>query len=208
MRIYIIVFYINQISIMFDDQFMNAVGKNDVNAVIKRLQKGININDNNDALEYAICEDYVELAKTLIYHGANINIRNGDLLLIACHCNKNNEIVELLLKEGINYVDNPNILIEDCVYMDDDHALTLLIQYNMVTIDVDTKIYTYDRTEILHIFDACVAFKSKNILQLLIDNYPEIIPRNINKTSVNGKDVKKYKFIKMLINKNIVDIPD
>lgn len=73
--------------------------------------------------------------------------------------------------------------------------MELLIQYNIINVDNNESI-----------FYQCLKRKAKNILEFIINNYPEII--HTITISSTKKNIRIYRFIKMLINRNIIDIPD
>jgi len=190
-----------------NQELCDSVMENDINEVIKLINKGANLNYYNGLpLFTSIKENYYELTKLLINENANININEGSLLVTACGSG-NSDIVKLLLDNGINYNGKDSDLIRMCIYNDDSHSLAILIQNNMAKIFPKKTICMYGNINLL-IFDACVLFQAANILQFIIDNYPKIIPNNIHKSLIKQKDVQKYNFIKMLINRNLIDIPD
>jgi hypothetical protein len=176
---------------------------NNIVEVINLIHEGADINYGFGLpIEYAIESNNFELAKVLIDMGAEIYICQ---FLRTAYVS--NEFFELLLNEGIRY-DIDTELIEMCLTNDNDQILALLIRYDIIKIIPNQQIYLYATNEFLSIMDACLRFKAKKILEFFIHNYSEIIPSTINKSLFKRKDIKKHNFIKMLINRNIIDIAD
>jgi len=191
-----------------NDQLIDNIKQNNIDEVIRILDEGVDINYmSNVPIRLAIKLNKYEITKILIDHNANIDHSYGILLHFAC-VRGHNEIVGLLLNEGINY--NKEIygsLIEPCISNDDVDSLRLLIQFNLEELTVDENIRLksdYEET----IWDACLEYKAKNIIEFIINNYSEIIPENINEFPIKQQDIQTYNFIKMLINRNFIDVPD
>jgi hypothetical protein len=189
-------------------QLCARIMENNIDEVIKLIKKGADISySNNFPLVYAVNHNHFEIIKLLIDEGTDININRGALLYAACVHN-NSETVDLLLNEGIQYYDKNNDIINICIYSDNIDILKSLIQYDIVIVTPHHNIYIEECDMDTTIFDACLILKRNNMLQFFITHYPEIIPENINKSFVHEYDIKKYNFIKMLISKNIIDLPD
>jgi len=189
-----------------NQKLCDNVMKNNTNEVIELINKGANIDAYGGMpLMYSIQSNDYPMTKLLLSMNANINIKEGFLLYLACD-KGHYEIVELLLNEGINYTDTYNLLIQLCIQNDDDISLVLLVQHNIVKIIIDQKFYLVEINEWISLFDVCLRNKAKKILQFIIDNYPEITPNH--PLLVKQKTVKKYRFIKMLIDRNIIDVAD
>jgi ankyrin repeat protein len=203
---------------------MQNIRENNIDEIMKILELGIDINDKMNAKETTFedeinmknplvhsieCGNY-EITKLLIDMGADVNINFGYGLMTACR-QGNNDIIRLLVEEGIQFDKehfNPSDLIGQCICHDDVDSLILLINHGIVEIIPHDDLYIERIYDYATIWNACMELRTKNILEFIIDNYPDVIPNNINKSLVNRKDKKKYNFIKMLINRNFIDIPD
>jgi hypothetical protein len=186
-------------------QLVDNIQKNNIDEVIKLLNKGADVNYNNGRpLCYGIDTKDCRMIKLLLDRGA---IMYGVVLCNACDTN-NSEIVELLLKEGINYNGIPDTLINICIFNDDSNSLSLLIQYDIVQITINQKIFFREINKYMTIWNICLKKKKKNMLEFIMNNHPEIIPKIINKSYIKRKDIQKYNFVKMLINRNLIDIPN
>jgi ankyrin repeat protein len=191
-----------------NEQLLNNIEKNNIDEVIKLLNKGADINYNNGKpLDYGIDTKDYQMVKLLLDMGANMD--NGFFLSNTCE-NNNSEIVELLLKEGIDCNEHFDTLVESCIYNDNGNNLSLLIEYGIIQIQMITnqEIYFEDTNKYMLIWDACLEKKKKNILEFIINHYPEIIPNDINTSLIEQQYIQKYNFIKMLINRNLIDVPD
>jgi len=146
-------------------------------------------------ISIAIKFDNYQMTKMLLDKGANVNHDGGYLLCVACRSG-NSAIVQLLLNAGIHYCKNIyGSLVEDCIYSDNIDSLKLLIEFDIVNMINEN--YGSVRNK-------CLEHKSKNIIQFIIDHYPEIVID----IRIKKRDIKKYNFIKMLINRNIIDVAD
>jgi hypothetical protein len=101
-----------------------------------------------------------------------------------------------------------NEVIKLCICNDDIDNLKLLIQYDTIQLVANQTIYFYTINEELLIWNACLKMRAKNILEFIVNHCPEIIPNDIDTSSIEQKDIQKYNFIKMLINRNLIDIPN
>lgn len=207
---------INEQSINYNnEQLIKNINKNNIDEVIKLLHEGADIDCvNGYPLIHSIQKGYYQLTKLLLDMNANININNGIALFFACMYNEN-EITELLLNKGIHYqpIDNDyNEIIMLCIKNDNSYNLELLTEHDIIKIIANQKLnfMDYGTKQIFNlvIFDTCLKHKSKNIIEFLIDNHPEIIPEDIDESLIKQKDIRKYNFIKMLINRNLIDVPD
>jgi ankyrin repeat protein len=192
-----------------NEELIANIKQNNINEVIKLLNAGADINYAfGSPLYYAVASNNYSIVKLLSEKDGNINSNKGYLLRRACKSGYS-EIIELLLNEGINYTKNKNSsLIAWCIYNDDIDSLRLLIQYNIEKLTIEQHIrfdFDYDGGSI---WDICLKYKAKNILEFIINHYPKIIPKDFDKLSIKQKDIQKYNFIKMLINKNLIDVPD
>jgi len=187
-------------------QLLRHIKSNNASEVIKCLENGADINHNDgDPLMFAIMSKNYELTKLLIDNDADVDVHDGILLMIACErpdCEI--KIIELLLQRGISYGYDIDAL-EFCILNDNVDALKLLLQYDAVKMIPDDIFLYNDEHGYVSIYKKCILVKAVNVLEFIINNYPEIIPDN---TFIKDKDIKKYNFIKMLINKNIIDIAD
>lgn len=175
------------------------ISQNDINKVIELINNGADVNYNNLPLFSSIDLGHYEITKVLLDYGANININNGILLNTACD-RDNMEIVELLLKEGIAINKTDIVPIIYCVQNDNVDMLKLLIEYNYFTID---------KNLVRKIWNVCIKTNNrKNILEYIVDNHINLIPKPIRLSSINKNTVKKYNFIGMLVNRNLIDIQD
>lgn len=154
------------------------------------------------ALYASIKKGNYELTKLLLENGAVINEGLGFFLLHACRHN-HDDIVQLLLDNNIKYGKKYELLITACMINDNTNNLILLTQCGIIQ---NLEIYFVNR--ITHILEQCLRRKTPNILQFIIDKYPELVLNNIDCTLVKEIDIHKYKFLKMLIDRNIIDIAD
>jgi len=161
--------------------------------------------DINNQLLINIEQNNIGEVIRLLNEGADINYQDGYLLYIACQCGYH-EIIKILLNEGINYDKQWfGSLLGYCICHDDVDSLKLLIQFDLVNI-VDDKYFINDYNwQQKSIQDLCIEKRAKNIFEFIIDNYPEIIPNDIH---ICKEDIQKYSFIKMLINRDFIDVPD
>lgn len=191
-----------------NDKLIENIDKNNIDEVIKLLDKGADINYHNCLpLITSVETGSLEITKLLLDRGTDINYNHGYLLYFACKY-ISYDMVELLLKEGIQYDRQTHgSLIGFCIVSDDIDSLKILIHFNIIHMiedeyfDIDDDIYTDD----ISIWDACVKYQSENILEFVINNYQQLVPNNIH---IRKKYIKKYNFIKMLVNRNIIDVAD
>jgi len=192
-----------------DNQLMMHIYKNDIEGVIKTLDNGADIDCfESSAIKAAIDRDNYQLVKLLVDRGANIDHYANDLLHIAC-CN--DEIVKLLLDEKIKYINGDQYstnLFDACLYHDNSYSLLMLIEYNMIRITADKVIYFHIDDSFFSIFDVSLRTKKKNVLEFLLNNYPQIVPNDIDRTLIKEEDITTYNFIKMLVNRNLIDLQD
>lgn len=97
-------------------------------------------------------------------------------------------------------------MILDCIIDNDAESLKLLTDNGL----------NFDKS-IEYVFDMLIRERyiadnydtrkrnQNNIIEFLLDNYPDI---RLNNIFVHQEDINKYKFIKMLVNKNMLDLPD
>jgi ankyrin repeat protein len=182
------------------DQFIDEIENNNIEQVNKLLNEGADIHYNNDLpLMISSYRGYYEMTKFLLDNGANINAtyRYNCPIIYAC-LNDHIHILELLLERGANIENNDIIndnIINSCFIKDSIESLKLLIKHG----------FTFD-TYIQNAFTKSVKYKSKNILQFILDNYSQnILNKNI---FVGQKNIKKYRFIRMLVDREIIDLPD
>jgi hypothetical protein len=191
-----------------NELLIDNIKKNNINEIIQLLKNGADIDYNlGIPLYYAIMSESCVTVKLLIDMGADININHGYFLCDTCRYGYG-EITLLLIKEGIIFDTkkyNPILLINLCIPNDDVDSLVALIQHDILKITSNEMLYYPRYNESMSISDACLRFKAKKILEFLINNHREIIP---NKLLVKTNHIEKYNFIKMLIDKNLLDIPD
>jgi hypothetical protein len=86
-------------------------------------------------------------------------------------------------------------LMHHCCYADDIEMLKSLITYG----------FKFDicGSTILNI---CIDNERKNILEFILQNYPDLI-RNYQPMA-DKEQINKYHFIKMLVDRELIDIPD
>lgn len=182
-----------------NDELILCIHNNDINGVITTLEKGANVNCNAYyPMEICVTKGFYEIAKLLIDKGAVITDKNYELYLVDWACQYgHNHIMELLFDNGITLDDCCEInLIKSFMENDDVESFKLLIRHGLKFDTPNNNIY---------IMDKCLEFKKINILQFIADNYLETIPNNIR---IVDEFIKKYHFIKMLINRQIIDIAD
>jgi len=180
-------------------QLMMSICENNVDEVVKLLNKGADINyDHGQPLKYYIQKNNIEVVRLLLDMGSNPNIDGGAPLIYACSIT-NYKMVELLLNEGIDYdKERYGTLIDDCIYNDDVDSLKLLIQFDIIDIINDE---CYESP-----WKICLRHKALNMIEFIIDNYPEMI--HDNETHIRQEDIDKYNFIKMLVDRNLIDVAD
>jgi len=169
---------------------------------------GANVNSNCGlSLISSIESGNYEITKLLVDRNIEINSNHGIALATAFEYNQN-EIIELLIKEGAT-VDSKykNLLVTSCVKNDNAHSFALLIKYDIINTFTDQIIHVADN-EVVLLFSICFALRKNEMLEFIIDNCPEITPRALDHSFIEQKDIKKYNFIKMLINRNLLDIVD
>jgi len=195
-----------------DEKLLDSVCKNNIDKVKYFLENGADIDYNNGSpLYFSLKYNYCDMTKLLIYMGANVNIDNNNLLYIVCDIG-NSEMVELLLCSGINFNGDTQQIIASCIINDDINSLKLLIQYDIIELIPDEKFYFYKINTLVNdemkisIWNACIYIKAKNIMEFIINYYPEIIAND--DTNVKKEDINKYNFIRILINRNLIDVPD
>jgi hypothetical protein len=116
------------------------------------------------------------------------------------------EIIEFLLEKGICYNWKYYSIVTYCIRDDNHHILALLVQRGIVKL-LPNKTFYFD-IELITIWDFCIKWQRKNVLEYIINNHPQMIPDVILKLLLEQKSLDKYNFIKMLIDRNIIDIPD
>lgn len=185
---------------LFEDVYCDMI-----DAAIECLDKGGDVNYKNECnslIYIAVCNDSLQMVKMLLERGADINEEGGYLLYVAYECDSN-EMIELLLNEGIKYDSIHGSLIGWCICRDDVDSLKLLIEFDIEK-PTSGKSITFEGEQ-LSIWKMCLRSKATTILEFIINSYHHVIP---NKLSVKKKDIKKYNFIKMLINRNLTDVAD
>lgn len=91
-----------------EKQLRSAANSNDYEAVVRALEKGVNVNAFDErkrtALHFASCNGNFAIAYALLDHGANPNQQdgNGNCPLHLAVCSSKLDIVILLLKNGAN----------------------------------------------------------------------------------------------------------
>lgn len=176
-------------------QLIDNIKKNNTSKVIELLKQGANINYNNgEPLLCSINLHLYDMAKLLIDYNADIN--NSDFLFAACNSNQS-EIVELLLDNGCECGLIVFELIDICSGNDDIESIKLFIKHGF-----EFEYYADCLVE------PCLENKEINMLQFIIENYLDaIIDEDISKY-INKSKIRKYHFIKMLIDRQIIDLPD
>lgn len=183
-----------------NDQLVTNIHLNNIDKVIELLD---DITDIDEAIYVAIHTNNYEITKLLLDRGININ-NDGYFIVLACE-KGHHEIMELLLKSGLKYnTKTRGSLLGHCVIYDDIIGLKLLIQYGIEKFTPLKKIWFDDQKKSL--WDICLQRKTINILEFIISDYPHIIPNN--NILIEQEDIQKYNFVKMLINKNLIDIAD
>jgi ankyrin repeat protein len=188
-----------------DEELFEYVRYDMIDAAIECLDKGgdVNYEDECDSLIYtAVCNDSLQMVKMLLERGADINEEGGYLLYVAYECDFD-DMIKLLLSEGIKYDSSHGSLIGWCICHDDVDSLKLLIEFDIGK-PTSGKSITFEGEQ-LSIWKMCLRSKATKVLEFIINNYHHVIP---NKLSVKKKDIKKYNFIKMLMNRNLVDVAD
>jgi ankyrin repeat protein len=175
-----------------------------IKKVTKLLDKGADIHNNNDeVLMCAIANGLYDMTKLLIDKGANIYAVNlTDRTAISCACRyKHLNIVELLFQEGaqLNNYDNYRLseMIRVCIENDDVECLQILIEHGLKIDEFNSLNESFD-----------LRTKKKNILEFILDNYPDVIKNHDIEIDISDKDINKYHFIKMLVERQFIDLPD
>jgi ankyrin repeat protein len=193
-------------------QLIENIKLNNIDEVITLLDQGANVNYEPDIIDadigtplyIAVTMNHYQIAKILLNRGADINYGRGYLLYRACS-NGNGGMIELLLNEGINYnKEHLGSLIGFCIHNDNVNDLKLLIQHDIINV-IDEQYYDIFWQK-KSAWKTCIENKAKNILEFIIENYPEII--QYDNIHIREEDINKYNFIKMLINRNLIDIAD
>ena len=181
------------------DELLKNVKENNILKVKQLIENDIHNNidiDQASPLIISAEKGFYDMTKLLLDSGANINVDNSAALLYACVCERSH-IVKLLLDEGIN-TGNKHFqkeLFFESLYNDDVETMMILMEHGL---DAD----------INYIFKGCIALHKQNILQFITNNYPEVI-ENITVDLYNQqKKINIYRFIKMLIDREIIDIAD
>jgi ankyrin repeat protein len=189
-----------------NEELLRYIKQNNIDKIVELLNKDANLNYGDGIpLWCAVKFSSYDVVKLLIDVGANVNVMHGYLICEASERN-NHEIMELLIKEGIHYNDQYDILIEQCINRDDIHSLKLFIEHDIVKIT--TNELRYHRVDdYLLFFEECINTRAKNMLEFIIINYPHIISNNAG-SLIEQTDIKKYNFMKMLVERNLIDIAD
>jgi ankyrin repeat protein len=198
------------------EDLLDAIEDDDIDEVIKILNKGADVNyDDNFPLCLSAELGLYEITELLIDRGANINHqdKSQQYPIYYASLKGHSRIIELLFEKGAILKKERNMddiyhfsFFSDCIFYDDVQTLKLLVEHGL---DLDKHIFwafdvlineRYDESN-KHIRKA----NSKNILEYILCNYPEEHPDNVY---IIRKDMNKYKFIKMLVDRNMIDLPD
>jgi ankyrin repeat protein len=172
-----------------NERLLDSVKKNDTDRVIELIEQGANINCSSGyALDISVGENLYEMSKFLLDR-MTIKKNNAYPLTVACE-NSNAKLVELLLNAGIRIYRDAY---EWTVINDDVEILRLLIDHSE-EIDIDDILFGEEPVK-------------KNILEFMVSQFPDEIHKNIRKLT-NQKNINTYKFIKMLVHREIIDIAD
>jgi len=168
----------------------------DVRTLIKKGGKKL-FNKEYTLIRGVLSGDY-NIIKLLINEGANINVFVGGMSPLTCACKHGYaHIMELLFQEGAtldDYADFYSLsLIYFCLNNDNIESLKLLIQHG----------FDFDGFLSNSIVQSLKCQK-KNILEFIINNYPDAVKNH--EITIKQKNIKKYLFIKMLIDREVIDV--
>jgi len=182
-----------------DEKLLGAVEFNDILEVIDLLIDGADLHCYDDEpIRESAWRGHYEITELLLERGANINAiseYNETPLTLACKSYADNmRMIEFLLQNGADItLGNPKPIIDSCIEIDKADVLRLLCEHGI----------QFDKKYVLR---ASIIRKHKNTIEFLLDKYPNI---TINtRFAIEKSDVHVCQFIKMLIDRELIDIFD
>lgn len=180
-------------------QFLVAIMNNELSTVVECINKGIII---DSVYPLSICADsgFYEMTELLLDNGADINFSGSEAIKIA-YSGGHFNIVNLLLERGIELEGEAESLSYYCLENDDAEYFEIFFEHGL---KIDLKDF----------FRKCIVKKKINLIRMILNNFTKIKPKCIEMLQnyvtyiLKPNEINTYRFVKMLISKEMIDIAD